>query len=65
MKKHEYSRPQRAPFPRVLAVGIARKASNMAARFEEQAIKQMVRDAQRALDRGVTAPEIEHQLGLK
>ena len=64
MKKHDYSRPQRAPFPRVLAVGIARKASNMAARFEEQAIKQMVSDAQRALNNGVSPEKIAEELAL-
>ncbi|MBI6635152.1 hypothetical protein YA0871_21050 [Pseudomonas paralactis] len=63
--KEDYARPKRAPFPASLATMIARKASIMAARLEDQAIRTMVRDAQRALDRGITAPEIEHQLGLK
>lgn len=65
MKKDDYTRPQHVPFPAGLAAMIARKASIMAQRLEDQAIRAMVRDAQRALDRGVTAPEIEHQLGLK
>ena len=62
---HDYSRPKHAPFPTELAAMIARKASIMAARLEDQAIRTMVRDAQCALDRGVTAPEIADQLGLK
>ncbi|MBJ2211282.1 hypothetical protein JFT64_04385 [Pseudomonas carnis] len=63
--KEDYARPKHAPFPASLATMIARKASIMAARLEDQAIRAMVRDAQRALDRGVTASEIELQLGLK
>lgn len=65
MTKKDYSRPQRAPFPRALAVSIARKASIMASRLEEQATRTMVHDAQRALDSGHTQAEIEAQLGLK
>lgn len=61
----EYSRPKPKPFPRALAASIARKASLMAIELEEKAIRQMVRDAQRALDQGDTAASIEKQLGLK
>ena len=64
MTKRDYSRPPRAPFPRALAAGIARKASIMASRLEEQATRAMVRDAQRALDRGVPADTIAREMGL-
>ena len=63
--KNDYSRPKRAPFPRDLAAMIACKADAMARRFEDEAIKQMVRDAQRALDRGATQANIARELGLK
>lgn len=61
---NDYSRPKRAPFPRDLATMIARKADAMARRIEDEAITQMVRDAQRALDRGMSQAEIARQLGL-
>lgn len=64
MTKNDYSRPPRAPFPRALAAGIARKASIMASRLEEQATRTMVRDAQRALDRGIKADVIAQEMGL-
>lgn len=64
MTKNDYSRPPRAPFPRALAAGIARKASIMASRLEEQATRTMVHDAQRALDRGITAEVIAQEMGL-
>ena len=62
--KDDYSRPKRAPFPRDLAAMIARKADAMARRIEDEAITQMVRDAQRALDRGVPADTIAREMGL-
>lgn len=55
---------QPVPFPRALAAGIARKAEAMARRFEEQATEQLVRDAQRALRRGMTPERIARELGL-
>lgn len=61
---HDYTRPQRAPFPTALATMIARKASIMASRLEDQAIRAMVRDAQRALDRGVNVDEIAREMEL-
>ncbi|MDY7558975.1 hypothetical protein QN366_08790 [Pseudomonas sp. CCC3.2] len=61
----DYSRPERAPFPRDLAAMIARKADALARRFEDQAIKAMVRDAQRALDRGESQANIVRELALK
>lgn len=64
MNKEDYSRPKREPFPRDLAAMIAHKASIMAARFEDQAIRTMVRDAQRALDRGATANDIARNMQL-
>lgn len=63
MNKEDYSRPKRAPFPRELAAMIARKADAMARRNE--AITQMVRDAQRALDRGVPQIEIVRVMRLR
>jgi hypothetical protein len=60
----DYTRPKRAPFPRSLASMIARKASALAQRLEEQAIRSMVRDAQRALDRGTSEAEIARMLEL-
>lgn len=64
MNKEDYSRPNPAPFPRDLAAMIAHKASIMAARLEDQAIRSMVRDAQRALDRGVTVSDIARDMQL-
>ncbi len=55
---------QPVPFPRALAASIARKAEAMARRFEEQATEQLVRDAQRALRRGMTPERIARELGL-
>jgi hypothetical protein len=60
----DYTRPQHAPFPPALATMIARKASIMAARLEDQAIRSMVRDAQRALDRGVATDVIAREMEL-
>ena len=65
MSKEDYSRPRRAPVPRELAALIARKADAMARRIEDEAITQMVRDAQRALDRGVPQMEIARVMGLR
>lgn len=65
MNKEDYSRPKSAPFPRDLAAMIARKAGVMGKRLEDQAIKQMVRTAQRALDRGMSQPDIAREMGLK
>ena len=64
MSRDDYARPQRAPFPAALATMIARKASIMASRLEEQATRTMARDAQRALDRGVPADTIAREMGL-
>lgn len=61
----DYSRPARQPFPVALAEMIARKASVLAQRLEDQAITQMVRDAQRALDRGTDVEQIAREMELK
>lgn len=61
----DYSRSQRTPFPRDLATMIARKADVIARRLEDQAIKQMVRAAQRALDRGMTPTDIAREMDLR
>lgn len=60
----DYSRPKHKPFPTALATMIARKASIMAARLEDQAVRSMVRDAQRALDRGMSADVIAREMEL-
>ena len=60
----DYSRPKHKPFPTALATMIARKASIMAARLEDQAIRSMVRDAQRALDRGIGVDAIAREMAL-
>ena len=65
MNKEDYSRPKRVPFPRELAAMIARKADAMARRIEDEAITQMVRDAQRALDRSVPQIEIVRVMRLR
>jgi hypothetical protein len=62
---NDYTRPKHAPFPHDLAERIARKAVTLASRFEDHAVKQMVRDAQRALDRGVPQAEIIREMGLR
>lgn len=64
MTQNDYSRPKRAPFPRTLAARIALKASIMADRFEDQAIRSMVGDAQHALDRGVREDVIATEMAL-
>ena len=62
--RNSYPYTHRPAFPTDLAVKIARKASIMASRLEEQATRAMVRDAQRALDRGVPADTIAREMGL-
>lgn len=64
MSTNDYSRPKRTPFPRELAVMITRKADAMARAFEDQAMRQLVRDAQRALDQGCTVAQVAKELGL-
>lgn len=61
----DYSRPTRQPFPAELATMIARKASIMASRLEDKAIRSMVRDAQRALERGTDVEQIAREMELK
>lgn len=64
MAANDYSRPQRKPFPRTLASMIARKADVLARVFEERLTRQLVHDAQRALDEGYTIDQIATELGL-
>lgn len=64
MNNDDYTRPACTEFPRSLAERIARKAMTMAQRLEDQAIKQMVRQAQRGLDRGMTEAQIGRELEL-
>ncbi|AUY35044.1 hypothetical protein [Pseudomonas sp. PONIH3] len=54
----------RKPFPQALALMIAKKADVMAKAFEERAIRQLVFDAQRALDQGHSLDRIATELGL-
>ena len=64
MAKRDYSRPERTPFPRELAVMIARKADVMAKKLEDEVTRRLVRDAQRALDQGYSLDQIARELGL-
>lgn len=56
------SKPQ--SIPPTLALLIVRKAEQMAARFEDQALDEMTRAATRALRRGVAPDEIARQMEL-
>lgn len=56
--------PKPVEFPPELALLIARKAAAMAERFEEKAIKEMVRAARRHLRDGQTTEQVAWQLGL-
>jgi len=60
----DYSRPKSKPFPRDLAIMIARKADVIARKLEDQAIAKMVREAQRALDRGLSVADIAREMVL-
>lgn len=64
MAKRDYSRPERAPFPRQLAVMIAMKADAMARKLEDEVTRRLVRDAQRALDQGYSLDQIAREFGL-
>lgn len=59
-----YPASRRTPFPRALAIKIARKAEVMAKRFEDQALNEMTRAARSALSRGVDPDEVAKQLQL-
>jgi hypothetical protein len=52
------------PIPPALALLIIRKAEQMAARFEDQALDEMTRAATRALRRGAAPEEVAQQLEL-
>ena len=52
-------------FPPELALMIVRKASAMAATFEDKALDQMTLDARRALSSGVEPRVIARQMGLQ
>jgi hypothetical protein len=45
----DYSRPAPPPFPKELALKIARKVATLTQTFEDRALDQLLRDAQRAL----------------
>jgi hypothetical protein len=60
----DYSRPAPPPFPKELALKIARKVATLAQTFEDRALDQMIRDAQRALQIGMKSEEIARQMGL-
>lgn len=63
---NSYGRPktQAVTFPEDLALQIARKAHALSERFEDQALDQMIRDARRALARGVEPRVIAREMGL-
>jgi len=60
----DYSRPTPPPFPKELALKIARKVATLTQTFEDRALDQMIRDAQRALHNGMKSEEIARQMGL-
>lgn len=60
----EYTNYQHAPFPPELAILIARKVDAMAQQFEDKALDQLFRAAQRNLDLGIKPAEIARQMGL-
>ena len=51
-------------FPPELALRIVRKASAMAAAFEEQALDQLTKDARRALSRGAEPRRVIREMRL-
>ncbi len=60
----DYLPTAKVEFPPELAILIVRKASVMAAEFEERALGQMTKDARRALQSGAAPLLIARQMGL-
>jgi hypothetical protein len=60
----DYLPPNKVVFTPELALLIVRKASAMAAAFEEQALDQLTKDARRALSQGVEPRRVIKELRL-
>lgn len=60
----DYLPADKVVFPPELALLIVRKASAMAAAFEEQALDQLTKDARRALSRGAEPRRVIREMRL-
>ena len=60
----DYLPADKVVFPPELALLIVRKASAMAAAFEEQALDQLTKDARRAIKQGVDPRQVIRQMRL-
>ncbi|MBX7274959.1 hypothetical protein K2E96_29880 [Pseudomonas sp. ERGC3:05] len=60
----DYLTADKVMFPPELALLIVRKASAMAAAFEEQALDQLTKDARRAIKQGADPLQIIRQMRL-
>ncbi|WP_339425169.1 hypothetical protein [Pseudomonas proteolytica] len=60
----DYLPADKVAFPPELALLIARKASAMAAAFEEQALDQLTKDARRALSLGAEPRRVIREMRL-
>jgi len=60
----DYLPTDKVVFPPELALLIIRKASAMAAAFEEQALDQLTKDAKRALAQGVEPRRVIREMRL-
>lgn len=60
----DYLPADKVMFPAELALLIVRKASAMAAAFEEQALDQLTKDARRALSQGVEPHQVIREMRL-
>lgn len=60
----DYLPTEKVKIPAELALLIIRKASAMAATFEEQALDQLTKDARRAIKQGVDPRQVIRQMRL-
>jgi len=60
----DYLPTEKVKIPAELALLIVRKASAMAAAFEEQALDQLTKDARRALSRGAEPRRVIREMRL-
>ncbi|MBD8741361.1 hypothetical protein IFR41_17680 [Pseudomonas fluorescens] len=60
----DYLSADKVVFPPELALLIVRKASAMAAAFEQQALDQLIKDARRALLRGTEPRRVIREMRL-
>lgn len=60
----DYLPTEKVKIPAELALLIIRKASAMAATFEEQALDQLTKDARRALSRGTEPSRVIREMRL-